>query len=136
MFINNKMLLLSFQKINLMQENSFLGKDSVPDIIPTNDEKTFALLAHVLTLVAPILAPLIIYLIKKDESKFIAYHAKESLNFQITLFVIVFILVITIIGILLLWLVGIASLVLVIVATVRASEGKLYRYPVSIRLIK
>jgi len=125
-----------FKKINLMQENSFLGKDSSPDYIPTNDEKTLALLAHILTLVAPILAPLIIYLVKKDESKFVGYHAKESLNFQITIFVIVIILIITLIGILLLWFVGIISLVLVIIATIRASEGKLYRYPFSVRLIK
>jgi uncharacterized Tic20 family protein len=46
------------------------------------------------------------------------------------------ILFISIIGILLLWVVGIMTLVLVIVATIRASEGKLYRYPFSIRLIK
>ena len=118
-----------------MQENSFLGKDSTPEIVPTSDEKTLALLAHILTFVAPILAPLIIYLVKKDDSQFVAYHAKESLNFQITLFAVI-ILVITIIGILLLWAVGILSLVLVVVATIRASEGKLYRYPVSIRLVK
>ena len=119
-----------------MQENSFMGKESSPDVVPTSDEKMMALLSHILTLVAPILAPLIIYLIKKDESSFIAYHARESLNFQITIFIVCFVLVITVIGILLLWFVGIVSLVLVIIATVRASEGKLYRYPVSIRLIK
>ena len=119
-----------------MQENSFLGKDSTPDVVPTSDEKTMALLAHILTFVAPILAPLIIWLIKKDESQFVAYHAKESLNFQITMCVIVIILFITIVGILLLWVVGIISLVLVVVATIRASEGKLYRYPLSVRLIK
>ena len=128
--------MLSFQKINLMQENSLLGQESSPEVVPTSDEKTFALLSHVLTLVAPILAPLIIYLIKKDESKFVAYHARESLNFQITIFLIVMVLVITLIGILLLWLVGLVSLVLVIMATIRASEGKLYKYPFCLRLIK
>jgi len=55
---------------------------------------------------------------------------------KILIIAIVIILVITIIGILLLWVVGILSLVLVVVATIRASEGKLYRYPVSIRLVK
>src|SRR5580765_4436429 len=99
-----------FKKIDLMQENSFLGKDYLRDYIPTKDEKTLALLAHILTLVAPILAPLIIYLVKKDESKSVAYHAKEALNFQITIFVIVIIFIITLIGILLLWFVGIISL--------------------------
>ena len=119
-----------------MPDNSFLGTEEAPLIPPTNDEKTMALLAHVLTFVFPLLAPLIIYLIKKDESTFVAYHARESLNFQITLFVICIILFITVIGILLLWIVGLIGAVLVIVATIRASEGRLYKYPFSIRLIK
>ncbi|HVX26462.1 MAG TPA: DUF4870 domain-containing protein [Parafilimonas sp.] len=119
-----------------MADNSFLGTEETPLIPPTNDEKTIALLSHVLTFIFPILAPLIIYLIKKDESTFIAYHAKESLNFQITIFLVCVVLIISVIGLLLLWVVGIIVAVLVIVATVRASEGKLYKYPVSIRLIK
>jgi uncharacterized protein len=117
-------------------QQDLLGSDESPVIPPTSDEKTMALLAHVLTFVFPILAPLVIYLIKKDESSFVAYHAKESLNFQITLFIICILLFITIIGILLLWIVGIIGAILVIVATIRASEGKLYKYPFAIRLIK
>jgi len=105
-------------------------------LVPTQDEKTMALLSHVLTLVAPFLAPLIIYLLKKDESAFVAAHAKESLNFQITVLIVVFGLMITIIGLFLIWIVGLAALVFVIIATIRASEGKLYRYPFSLRLIK
>ena len=119
-----------------MPESSFLGTDETPVVPPTSDEKTLALLSHVLTFVFPILAPLIIYLVKKDESSFVAYHAKESLNFQITLFIVCFVLVITVIGILLVWAVGLIAVALVIVATVRASEGKLYKYPFSFRLIK
>lgn len=116
--------------------NDLLGTDETPVITPTSDEKNLALLAHVLTFVFPILAPLIIYLVKKDESSFVAYHAKESLNFQITLCIICILLFITIVGILLLWAVGIIGAILVIVATIRASEGKLYKYPFCIRLIK
>src|SRR3954469_14432457 len=119
-----------------MAENSFLGTEETPLIPPTNDEKTIALLSHVLTLVAAFLAPLIIYIVKKDESAFVASHAKESLNFQITIFLVIIILCITIVGILLVWFVAVASLVLVIIATIRASEGKLYRYPINIRFIK
>ncbi len=114
----------------------YLGTDESPAIPPTSDEKTLALLAHVLTFVFPILAPLIIYLVKKDESSYVAYHSKESLNFQITLFIICVLLFISIVGILLLWVVGIVGAILVIVATIRASEGKLYKYPFCIRLIK
>jgi len=117
-------------------QQDLLGTDESPVVPPTSDEKTLALLSHILTFFFPILAPLIIYLVKKDESSFIAYHAKESLNFQITMFIICFALIITVIGILLLWLVGIVYLVLIIVATIRASEGKLYKYPFALRLIK
>jgi len=118
------------------QTNAYLGKEEMPLFAPTSDEKTMALLAHILTLVAGFIAPLIIYLIKKDESAFITAHAKESLNFQITLFIVFIILFVTVIGILLLWIVGILALVLIIVATIKASEGKLYKYPLNIRLVK
>lgn len=119
-----------------MEQNSYLGTDLQPDYIPTSDEKTFALLSHILTIVAPIVAPLIIWLIKKDESKFVAEHAKESLNFQITMMIVIVVLFITIIGILFAWIVGIIALVFVILATIKASEGKLYKYPFALRLIK
>ncbi len=119
-----------------MAENSFLGTEETPLVPPTSDEKTMALLSHVLTFVASFLAPLVIYLVKKDESAFVSAHAKESLNFQITIALIIIVLCITIIGILLVWFVGVLALVLVIIATIRASEGKLYRYPVNIRFIK
>lgn len=117
-------------------ENSYLGKEELPLFAPTSDEKTMALLSHVLTLVAGFIAPLVIYLIKKDESSYVTAHAKESLNFQITLLIAIIVLFITVVGILLLWIVGIVALVLVIIATIKASEGKLYRYPATIRFIK
>jgi uncharacterized Tic20 family protein len=117
-------------------ENSFLGEDAMPDYVPTNDEKTLGLLAHVITFLSTFIGPLIIYLIKKDDSTFVAHHARESLNFQITMALVSIVLFITIVGILLLWVVGIVVLVLVIMATIKASEGKLYRYPFTIRFIK
>ena len=119
-----------------MSTNSLFGTDAQPDIVPTSDEKTTALLSHILTFIAPFLAPLIIYLIKKDESQFVRRHAAESLNFQITIIIICIVLFITVIGILLLWLVGIFSLICVVIATIRASEGKLYKYPFSIKLVQ
>jgi uncharacterized Tic20 family protein len=119
-----------------MEQNTQLGTETLPDYVPTSDEKTLALLSHILTIVAPIIAPLIIWLIKKDESKYIAYHAKESLNFQITMMLIIVGLFITIIGILFAWIVAIIGLVFVVLATIKASEGKLYKYPFALRLIK
>lgn len=119
-----------------MDTQNLMGEESTPAITPTSDEKTMAILSHVLTIVAGFLAPLIIYLIKKDESAYVRDHAKESLNFQISLFIIYAILFITVIGILLIWLVMIANLILVIIATIKASENKMYRYPFNFRLIK
>ncbi|MBO9563448.1 MAG: DUF4870 domain-containing protein [Niastella sp.] len=118
------------------QSSSFLGSEEQPLTTPTSDERTMAILSHVLCLVGGFIPPLIIYLVKKDESKFIAEHAKESLNFQITCIIICVVLFISIIGIFLLWLLGIVATVLIIIATIRASENKVYRYPFNIRLIR
>jgi len=113
--------------------------EEYPLSAPTSDERTLGILAHALALVAGFVGPLIIYLIKKDESQFVAANAKESLNFQLTVLVgivIGVILTMVIIGALLLGVIGIANLVLVIVASIKASENKIYRYPVNIRFIK
>ena len=120
----------------MANQSSLLGRDELPPVVPTSDEKTLALISHIITLASQFIAPLIIYLLKKDESSFVAAHAKESLNFQLTVLLVIILLVVTVIGILLLWFVGIYVFVLVIVATIRASEGKLYKYPFSIRFIK
>ena len=119
-----------------MEQQSYSGIGTGPVIPPTGDEKTMATLSHALTIFFPILAPLIIYLIKKDDSAYVAYHAKESLNFQITVAIIAFGLIISIIGLLVVWLVGIVAVVFVIIASISASEGKLYKYPFAIRIIK
>ena len=117
-------------------EQNYLGTDSEPILSPSSDEKTMAILSHALVIVVGFIAPLIIYLIKKDESSFIAHHARESLNFQITVFIIGFALAITIIDLFLIWILAIIDVVFVIIATIKASEGKLYKYPFSFRLIK
>lgn len=93
-----------------------------------------------------VLGPLLVWLLKRDESPEIDAHGKESLNFQLSMFiytaalgVVCFILMFVLIGFLLIPLFAIlyvADLVLVIIASLKASEGQLYRYPVTIRLIK
>ncbi len=121
------------------QHNSILGTDEQPLYTPTSDERTMAILSHILCLVFWLFPPLIIYLVKKDESQYVAAHAKESLNFQITVMLAVLasvVLMILLIGVLLLWVVGIASMILIIIATIKASENKLYRYPFTLRLFK
>jgi len=129
---NFKILYLSTMTTNF----SLLGTETDPGYVPTSEEKTMAILSHVLCIVAWFLPPLIIYLVKKDESSYVAAHAKESLNFQITMCLAVIVLAITIIGLFLLWVVGLVATIFIIIATIKASENKLYRYPLTIRFIK
>src|SRR4030095_9025957 len=102
-----------------MTNSPLLGTETDPGYVPTSEEKTLAILSHVLCLVAGFVAPLVIYLIKKDESPYVSAHAKESLNFQITLWIAIFILlIIPFLGWILLWVPMLVGTILVIVATI------------------
>jgi hypothetical protein len=115
--------------------------EEYPLFTPTSDDRLLGLLSHLLAIVpgVGILGPLVIYLIKRGQSSFVEENAKESLNFQITMilaFIISAMLMVVWIGFILLAVLGIAEVVLVIIATIRASENKIYRYPFNLRLIK
>jgi uncharacterized Tic20 family protein len=86
-----------------------------------------------------ILGPFIIWRTKGQSMPFVAEQAKESLNFQITVVLLglVFLaLALVLIGFVFLWILGVVNLVLVIIATVQVSDGKPYRYPFCLRLVK
>jgi uncharacterized Tic20 family protein len=111
----------------------------------TQDERTWGMIAHLSALVGviipfgSIIAPLVIWLVKRDQSSYIAEHAKEALNFNITVGiagVICWILVFVFIGVLLAIALAIYWLVMTIIAAIKANEGQLYRYPFAIRLVK
>lgn len=109
-----------------------------PPISVTNDERTFAVLIHVVSIVSSFLGPLILWLVKRDESAFVDHHGKEALNFQITMFIawsVSILLVIVLIGLLLLPVLFIVQIVLPIIAAFGASRDEYYRYPFTIRLI-
>lgn len=106
---------------------------------PTSDEKNIALLAHLGTLIGGFIVPLVIYLVKKDESTFITENAKESLNFQISLliyFIVSGFLFLIFIGFFLMLALGLFSFIVLILAAIASSEGKIYRYPLCIRFIQ
>lgn len=115
---------------------NILNREERFETPPTSEERTLAILCHVLGFFLSFLVPLIIFLVKKDESPYVTAHAKEALNFQITFLLVVIGLFITVIGIFLVWIVAIVGMVLAIIATVKAAEDKLYRYPFTLRLIK
>ena len=108
--------------------------------LPTEDERMWGMLAHLSGLIAgivglPFLGPLIVWLMKKDESPFVGDQAKEALNFQIAVLIAILICMVTCVGIILLPVVGIGSLIFSILAAVEANKGVMYRYPYTIRLI-
>ena len=94
-------------------------------------------------LLAGFVAPLVIWLVFKGRGPFLEHHAKESLNFQITLLLVMtclgaatFILMFVLIGIVLvpvLIVVPILALVAEIIAAVAAQKGEWFRYPCCIR---
>ena len=122
--------------------------DPQPQQTPStsSDVRTWCVLCHASALLGlffhflgHILGPLAVWLLKRGDSPEIDAHGKESLNFQISMLIydaIAVILCIFLIGMSLLIALWVANTVLVIIASVRASEGKLYQYPFTIRLIK
>jgi len=104
---------------------------------PTSDDKTLAIITHLLCLVTAFVGPLVVYLIKQD-SPFVRHHAAEALNFQISIFiymVVSVLLAFIFIGIPLLFALPIFNLVMIIIAAIKASEGVSYRYPLCLRFI-
>jgi uncharacterized Tic20 family protein len=109
----------------------------------TSEERNWAVAAHVGVFVAwlfalAILAPLLVLLVKGKESPFVRSHAVESLNFQITSLIVGVVGVVlsfVIVGFFLLAGWFLFYVVVVIVATVAASNGREYRYPLTLRLV-
>jgi uncharacterized protein len=110
----------------------------VPAQDPGND-KVLAVLCHVsLFLGVGFILPLIVYLVKRGESPFVAAHAKEVLNFHISLliyFICAIPLLFILIGFVIYIALGLMSFICAIIAAIRASEGGFYFYPLTIRFI-
>jgi hypothetical protein len=107
-------------------------------------DRTWNMLCHLTALagffipLGNFLGPFVIWLLKKNEIPSVDAHGRESLNFQISMliyFVVAGLLVFVFIGIPLLIALGLAALICVIIASVKASNGVLYRYPLTIRFL-
>ncbi|MED3553443.1 DUF4870 domain-containing protein [Cytobacillus praedii] len=107
--------------------------------MPSNDERLLATAIYVSSFFTTIIGPLVIWLLKKDESEYINYHGKEYFNFIISYGVYSIIsvfLMFVLIGFITIWAVGVAAFVFTIIAAVKAYEGKEYRFPLVFRLIR
>ncbi len=103
------------------------------------DAKTMAMLCHLLAIFTGFLAPLIIWLIKKDQSPFVDQEGKEALNFQLTMliaFVIGGLTTCLIIGFFIIAAASIVDIIFCVLAAITVNKGQGYRYPFCIRFIK
>ncbi len=114
------------------------------DPAPDKDARLWGMLCHLTAFagfIVPfgsIIAPLVIWLIKKNDIPFVDDQGKESINFQITVLIaaiICGILMFIGIGFLLLFALAIYAIIMVIIASIKANEGIAYRYPYTLRLI-
>ncbi|MCS7188039.1 MAG: DUF4870 domain-containing protein [Armatimonadota bacterium] len=107
----------------------------------TDEERLWAMLAHLLALLGYVVwlgayvAPLVIYLVYKDKSQFVAFHALQSLFFQLALLVVGVICALLALTIVLACLalpvalvVAVGALVYIILAAIKAYNGELFEY--------
>ncbi|HXE91227.1 MAG TPA: DUF4870 domain-containing protein [Terriglobales bacterium] len=126
----------------------------------TQDERTFAVLAHALQIVGTFIAPLIILLVKRD-SRFVTFHALQAVFLQLVYMVIWVVFFVGIVAVAILgaaggsmsgpppafvalvplaWLLGMmgwaAMLILAIVYAIKAGKGEWAEYPVLGRMAR
>jgi len=109
-------------------------------------DKSWAMFSHLSSFLgwigipfANIIAPLIMWQIKKDELAFGSSQAKECLNFQISMTIyglISLVLCLIFIGIICLIALFIINIIFTVIAVIKSNEGVEYRYPLNMRLIK
>jgi uncharacterized Tic20 family protein len=113
---------------------------------PSSDEKQWAMFAQLAALGGlfvvgfTFIGPLIVWLIKKDESRFVDHHGREALNFHLNIliyYLITLTIAIATCGVLfpLPLAVLVYSIVMTIIAGIKANEGEWYKYPLTFRLI-
>lgn len=117
---------------------------------PSSDERNMAVLAHLGPLIVGIfsaggagwLVPLVIWLVKGDESAFVGDQAKEALNFHISMFlgsiaawICVFTVILMPIGFPVLVCIWAGGMIFAIVAAMEANKGRRYRYPFTLRFL-
>ncbi|HXQ32059.1 MAG TPA: DUF4870 domain-containing protein [Steroidobacteraceae bacterium] len=128
-----------------MQDEARSGGAPAAVATPSHEERQWAMLCHMsamlmyVTVIGGFIAPLVIWLMKRDELPLVADQGRETLNFQITI-----LLALIAAGILMVIVVGFAifaglllfHFIVTIIAAVKSSEGVRYRYPFCWRVIR
>ena len=136
--------------------SQYTAEPPPPAGTPDAQERQWAMFAHLSAILGGLLTvqagglgcmagPFILWQVKKDTMPFVADQAKEALNFNITVALVMLVLALLGVGTLgigfivtapLMGLVAIAALVFIIIAAIKANEGVAYRYPLTLRLVK
>lgn len=106
---------------------------------PSTDDKNLATVAHVLGIFTSFVGPLVIWLVRKDQSPFLDDQGKEALNFQLTLligYLIAAVTTVICIGPFIAIGLSVVAIVFGIMGAVATNKGEAYRYPVNIRFIQ
>lgn len=111
-----------------------------PAVAPRGNEKIWSILSHLSWFIGvPFLLPLVVYLAMRGDSDYVAANAREALNFHLSVLIYVLCcapLAFILIGGPLIVIILAASLLFSIIAAIKASEGQVYRYPLTLRLVK
>jgi uncharacterized Tic20 family protein len=146
----------SAQESKAQQSSSAHQDDNVVDgeaeVISSKEasaeEKNWAMISHIAAFVAlvplvpvigMVLGPLVVWLLKKEEMPLVAQNGVEALNFNISMFIaycVAFVLCFILIGIPILVGLIIFHFIVTILAAIKASEGGVYKYPFSMKLVK
>ncbi len=113
--------------------------------LSAKEARKWAMICHLSALVGLLgngigflIGPLVVWLIKREDDPLIEEQGKEAVNFQLTMFLAMFVsllLAFVLIGIPLLIIFGLMMVIFPIIAAVKTSNGERYRYPISIRFL-
>ncbi len=110
----------------------------------TNEARNWGMLCHLIALLAMpfgfghIVGPLVVWLLKRNDHPFIDDQGKESLNFQISITIYTLLLLPTlclVVGVVLVPALWVVNAIFIVIASIKASGGEAYRYPLTIRLV-
>ena len=127
-------------------DTTFPTPPPLPPAPAIASERTWIILTHASALLGVffhfpghVLGPLIIWLAKRGDSPELDAHGKESVNFQLSMLlytIISGVFCLVLIGFLFLAILWVLNAIFVIIASIQASDGKFYRYPMTIRFIQ
>jgi len=111
----------------------------------SESERNWAMLCHLAAFAGyffpfgGILGPLICWLSKKDESQWVNFNGEQALNFQLSILLYMVLAVplcFIIVGIPILIFLGFLEVICIVIASVKASKGEEFRYPLNIPFIQ